>query len=580
MKSICLIFFFATLNLSASTYYVRTNGNNSNGGFENTAGGAWLTIQKAADTMVAGDICRVQVGTYNERVAETTDGSAGNFITYIADGAVKVYGFNITGDYVRVIDFVVTHPSDLGYSGIQISSATGVELWHNTITNTSQTSVSPSAANNLLMRGNTMSYSGSPGNNNGAGEKSINDSGSPQTNVVIDYNNISHTTDFLCSGGEKYILRNNVLGPSSTNDFGGTPHVDGWQANVQTRFGWMEANWHINNSVTDSHMILIEAPVAGRSGNIAVIKNVSLRSGDHLWFQMRHGTNLHAAHNTVGQIGFGPRGGPGSSGFFYVFPEGGTNSTGNFSRNNIFTNVTTDKVYEITAGSDLTHDHDLVTPNASDITGGSNGDLETNPLFVDYANSNVALQVSSPCVDAGGALTTVSTASGTGTSFAVTNAYWFYDGFGLTAGMKIYVGSDNNLTVTAVDYATKTITVSASFTWANGENVGYAYLGSAPDMGALEYGAANLTAAEISNAGNDYTVTTTGDARFVVFYQNGIPHTTDYVAPYTATITSGTRTAKAYALHAQSTPVVTATAAGGGDPAPRARAPFGLKLRL
>jgi hypothetical protein len=82
------------------------------------------------------------------------------------------------------------------------------------------------------------------------------------------------------------------------------------------------------------------------------------------------------------------------------------------------------------------------------------------------------------------------------------------------------------------------------------------------DVGAYPSGITFLSAATISNVGNDYTVTPNGATRFVIFFQNGIPHTTDASSPYTATVTSGTVTAKCYARYAQSTAVFTATDAG------------------
>jgi hypothetical protein len=60
--------------IAARTYYVRTDGNNSNNGLSNTSGGAFLTIQRAVDVVSALDMATYQVtiqiadGTYNEAV--------------------------------------------------------------------------------------------------------------------------------------------------------------------------------------------------------------------------------------------------------------------------------------------------------------------------------------------------------------------------------------------------------------------------------------------------------------------------------------------------------------------------------
>jgi len=564
LTAVCLLMLEMPAMFGA-VYYVDVNGNDSNSG---SSSAPWRTIQKAANTVVAGDTVRVQPGNYPERVSESTDGSAGRFITYVADGNAVVYGFNITGDYVRVIGFEITHPTALGYAGISVSGASHVELLDNNIHNTSTTSISPSGANFLVIRGNILNYSGSPGNNSGAGRKTIDDGGSSQTNVLIEYNIISHTTDYVCPNGGKYIIRNNVMGPTTTSDFGGTPHVDGYQANAQTHYGFMEANWHVDNAITDSHFALIEAPVSGRNAHFTTIKNVSLRSGDQLWFQMRDGTNLFAAHNTVGQVGYGPRGGPGSSGFFYVWSDRNGPSTGNAAHNNIYTNVTRGVVYTISSGSSLRHSHDLVYPAASDLVNGSNGDIEADPQFVDYGANNVLLKSTSPARDSGTALTTVTSSSGSGNSFTVAEADWFHDGFeGLTEGHKIYVGDDNNVTVTDVDYSTRRITVAQSISWTSGDAVGYAYLGLKPDRGAYEYGALLLTGATLAASGEEYTVAPNGDTRFVVFYQNGVPHTIASASPFRATISGGGVSARAYALHPQVQPVVVATPGDATRPA-------------
>ena len=70
---------FSTGYASGATYNVATTGNDSNAG---TAGAPWRTMQKAANTAVAGDTVLVGGGTYNATVTFPHSGSAGNKITF------------------------------------------------------------------------------------------------------------------------------------------------------------------------------------------------------------------------------------------------------------------------------------------------------------------------------------------------------------------------------------------------------------------------------------------------------------------------------------------------------------------
>lgn len=65
----------------ATTYYVATDGNDSNPG---SKAQPWKTIQKAADTMQAGDTVYIKAGTYVEEVTPKNSGSEANWITYQA----------------------------------------------------------------------------------------------------------------------------------------------------------------------------------------------------------------------------------------------------------------------------------------------------------------------------------------------------------------------------------------------------------------------------------------------------------------------------------------------------------------
>ncbi|MFA4870837.1 MAG: right-handed parallel beta-helix repeat-containing protein [Pedobacter sp.] len=63
----------------SGAFYVATNGNDANLG---TEAQPWRTIQKAADTLTAGQTVYVKTGTYNEQVTIQNSGSADNWITF------------------------------------------------------------------------------------------------------------------------------------------------------------------------------------------------------------------------------------------------------------------------------------------------------------------------------------------------------------------------------------------------------------------------------------------------------------------------------------------------------------------
>lgn len=66
-----------------AVYYVRKTGSDAAAG--TSAGTAWLTIDKAANTVAAGDTVYIGAGVYRELVTMDTSGSSGSVISYIAD---------------------------------------------------------------------------------------------------------------------------------------------------------------------------------------------------------------------------------------------------------------------------------------------------------------------------------------------------------------------------------------------------------------------------------------------------------------------------------------------------------------
>jgi hypothetical protein len=78
----------------AETYYVRTDGSNSNTGKGSTTGLAWATVAYAATRpLFPGDIVYVRAGTYTGSVVVSPDGAAGRPIEFIADTNASVSGW-------------------------------------------------------------------------------------------------------------------------------------------------------------------------------------------------------------------------------------------------------------------------------------------------------------------------------------------------------------------------------------------------------------------------------------------------------------------------------------------------------
>jgi parallel beta-helix repeat protein len=126
---------FASVS-NAATYYVATNGNDSNPG---SSSNPWRTLQKAANTARAGDVVLVANGTY-VGFQVTADGTSSSPIVFRANGSnVIINARNATtpdnvniegGNYVTVEGFIV---NDAPRVGIRAVTATGVVIRNNVI---------------------------------------------------------------------------------------------------------------------------------------------------------------------------------------------------------------------------------------------------------------------------------------------------------------------------------------------------------------------------------------------------------------------------------------------------------------
>ncbi|MDB5824862.1 MAG: uncharacterized protein JWR21_3566, partial [Herminiimonas sp.] len=127
------------------TYYVSTSGNDANAGSQSAP---WRTIQKAANTLVAGDTAVLLDGTYEEgSVNFTHSGTAAKPITIRAQNKWQAIlgstsgcdpGFSIGASYITVKDIRFSTSPRNGQCGIYTSTNVAIRAWN---------SVEPSPSN-------------------------------------------------------------------------------------------------------------------------------------------------------------------------------------------------------------------------------------------------------------------------------------------------------------------------------------------------------------------------------------------------------------------------------------------------
>jgi hypothetical protein len=156
---------------SGTTYYVSTSGNDNNAG---TLSVPWRTIQKAANTVKAGDTVQVRAGTYNEIVTTKTSGNAtSGYITFqnypgeapIVDGTGLAVGssgqtglFSLEGtfSYIVIQGFEIRNFSSSTRGKVPVGidfegAGSNLEILNNHVHNIAQTLSSCNAANALAV---------------------------------------------------------------------------------------------------------------------------------------------------------------------------------------------------------------------------------------------------------------------------------------------------------------------------------------------------------------------------------------------------------------------------------------------
>jgi hypothetical protein len=245
IQAVCFVFWIVMALVPegwAASYHVdATNGNDFNVGTSQDV--PWKTIQKAANTMVAGDIVTVREGFYSERVQITRSGKLGALITYQAEGSVIMHGFTIRADHIQVRGFEVIDTVDEwdNGTGIFIEGSYNI-IKDNYVHDVTRVGIilygpsgdpdSPLTSNNQVIGNRVLR----------AGHGGIEVNG---RNNLIENNDISHTiqyppkwlnppdwvdADGLDFFGSGHIIRNNYIHDILLSDPGNVdPHIDCFQ---------------------------------------------------------------------------------------------------------------------------------------------------------------------------------------------------------------------------------------------------------------------------------------------------------------------------------------------------------------
>jgi hypothetical protein len=250
-----------------AVYYLTTNGDNSNPGTETKP---WLTLQKAANTMVAGDTVYVKQGTYSGFMVSTS-GTADNYISYLAyPGATPIIGqiyFGNGASYNKFYGFEITYPS-----------GGGVQMNHN---------------NDYNIVSNCHIHHCNPGGSVGVDLSGGSDFNIVEDCIIHDCYYAIHTSESTNRGN---IFRRNVCYRISDDGFNFSPSTEDTQVinNVIYDVGW-------DGSGGADGIHLFDDGTAIVRGNLVYLDSDS--TGGVFW--IHGGTNHIVENNTfVGLPGF------------------------------------------------------------------------------------------------------------------------------------------------------------------------------------------------------------------------------------------------------------------------------------
>jgi hypothetical protein len=387
---------FVPVSAIGNSYYVSPTGNDSNLG---TLASPWLTIKKATNTLVAGDIVYIRSGTYNEQVIPVNSGTTSSYITYSAypNEVVTIDGSTLTlgsGDgllwlksknYINIVGLRIIHAKGgYGTAGIKLNGSSYINMNNNYIFDTASSGIGIWGSNNIVANGNEI-----VGANASGSEENI--SIDTSYNIEIKYN-LVHNGGASSSGGEGINIKNgshdvkvhnNIVHDQPKLAFG----VDAWTQHTY--------NLEIYNNIAYNapHGFIISSEQGGALDNVKVYNNIAYNiTQGGFSFPNWSGTKNGPMSNIIFINNISYNNGRG-------FWSNTTNITNVVVSNNIFSQNKTQMSLASTAN--ITIDHNLFYGNASSVLGTNY--VIGDPKFVNPP-ANFHLQASSPAIDTGTSL--------------------------------------------------------------------------------------------------------------------------------------------------------------------------------
>jgi len=363
--------------------------------------------------MAAGDACSVLSGTYNERVRINKSGNSGAPITYNTSGKVTMKGFTISASHIRISEFEITD-TDADWTdgaGINVTSGNNCLIEDNYVYYATCRGIVTSSVTSLCTIKNNRLY-----RNGMLGIEVAGSSHTVEGNEI--WGTIQHhpkwpdppgaDADGIRFFGTGHVIRSNYIHDITFNDPENVDaHIDCFQTWGDS---WNQAG---SNIVFERNRCVVLESVQGGNGH---------------GFMLRGATNLTIRNNIIQSFGGVNTGGGGCSNLTIVNNvfasdpsfslDGSPVGIGLFDapnvtiKNNIFYNQPGHVIYVAgtsSTGLDVGYNLMYRTDGKSLWTSAYPHDLvNVDPKFV-APGSDFHLKADSPCIDAGVALSMVTT---------------------------------------------------------------------------------------------------------------------------------------------------------------------------